>query len=215
MKPIILLMGAPGSGKGTQATLLKKLYPEQLYLSTGDLLRSAISQKTVIGQKAKSFIDQGLLVPTELVQELLYSAISEGKEDDVIILDGYPRTLEQAEDLWSRFAKKRKIIALFINVPFSKLKERLLGRSYCPSCGRTYNRNLPPKLEGFCDNCGSSLAVREDDREEVITHRLEVYLSQTAPILDRLEEKGVLVKVDGDQTSALVHEAITECLLHG
>ncbi len=189
----IILLGAPGSGKGTLAQFLvsEKNYTQ---LSTGDLLRSEISKATPLGAEIKSIIDKGNLVSDSLVISLIEPFI---KEKDNLILDGFPRTTPQAEALEKILFKYQKKLdsVIFIDLPEEIILERLTGRWTCPSCGKVYNLNNPdlkPKTEGKCDIDNSQLIQRDDDKREVILQRLQKYAEQTSPLIDFYEHKGLL-----------------------
>ncbi|GAA0597134.1 adenylate kinase [Virgibacillus siamensis] len=197
----LILMGLPGAGKGTQAVKINEKYNIP-HISTGDMFRLAIKEGTELGNKAKSYMDQGELVPDEVTIGIVKERL--GKDDckNGFLLDGFPRTIAQAEALQSILSEMNETIdyVLHVDVPKEKLLERLTGRRICPTCGATYHVIYnPPKEEGKCDKDGSELVQREDDQEETVKNRLDVNLKQAQPLLDYYKEKGYLVKVDGDQ----------------
>ncbi|MEW5745451.1 MAG: adenylate kinase [Nitrospirota bacterium] len=195
----IVLLGAPGAGKGTQAKKLIEKYPMP-QISTGDLLRAAVAAGTPLGKEAKSYMDKGELVPDSVVLGMVEERL---KQDDCkkgYILDGFPRNTKQAEALDKMLASLNMPLnaALSVDVPFDDLMKRLTGRRTCKACGQMYNVYFnPPKKEGVCDKCGGELFQRDDDREETIKKRLEVYNSQTAPLIDYYGKKSILKSVSG------------------
>ncbi|MFB4170047.1 adenylate kinase [Virgibacillus sp. JSM 102003] len=197
----LILMGLPGAGKGTQAEKINEKYHIP-HISTGDMFRLAIKEGTDLGKKAKEFMDQGELVPDEVTIGIVKERL--GKDDckNGFLLDGFPRTIAQAEALQSLLTDLKESIdyVLHVDVPEEKLVERLTGRRICPNCGATYHVMYnPPKQAGICDNDGSELIQREDDQAETVKKRLEVNMKQTQPLLDFYQEKGYLVSVDGNQ----------------
>jgi len=194
-------MGLPGAGKGTQAEKISNEYRIP-HISTGDMFRLAIKEGTPLGKKAKEFMDQGELVPDEVTIGIVEDRL---KKDDCakgFLLDGFPRTIAQAEALQTLLSNLEKTIdhVLHINVPEEKLVERLTGRRICPTCGATYHVLYnPPKEEGICDRDGSRLIQREDDKAETVKNRLAVNLKQTQPLLDFYKERGYLQTIDGDR----------------
>ncbi|MDD4840195.1 MAG: adenylate kinase [Clostridia bacterium] len=206
MKNIVLL-GAPGAGKGTQAVLIAKEYNIP-HISTGDILRRNIKEQTELGKAAKSFIDAGALVPDQVVIDIVKARLDESDAADGYILDGFPRTLAQAEAL-SQVAKID--IALNLVVPFETIIERLSGRRVC-ICGETYHTSM---LNGSdtCKKCGQKLFIRDDDKPETVKARLEVYNKQTAPLIDYYAKAGVLEDVESisvEKTFELVKKALAE-----
>jgi adenylate kinase len=195
----LVLLGAPGAGKGTQAKKLIEKYgiPQ---ISTGDLLRAAVSAGTQLGKEAKSYMDRGELVPDRVVLGMVEERL---KQDDCkkgYILDGFPRNVAQAEALDKMLNDLGMSLdaALSVDVPFDDLMKRLTGRRTCKACGQMYNIYFnPPKKEGVCDKCGGELFQRDDDKEETIKKRLEVYNSQTSPLIDYYSKKGILKSVNG------------------
>lgn len=195
----IVLLGAPGAGKGTQAKKIIEKYPIP-QISTGDLLRAAVAAGTALGKEAKSYMDKGELVPDSVVLGMVQERL---KLDDCkkgFILDGFPRNTKQAEALDSMLASMNMPLtaALSVDVPFDDLMKRLTGRRTCKSCGQMYNVYFnAPQKEGVCDKCGGELFQRDDDKEETIKKRLEVYNAQTAPLIDYYGKKGILKSVSG------------------
>ncbi len=210
----LILMGLPGAGKGTQAEMIKAKYNIP-HISTGDMFRQAIKEGTELGKKAKAYMDEGALVPDEVTNGIVEERLAKSDCDNGFLLDGFPRTIPQAEALEAITKKLNKQIdyVIQVDVPAEKLIERLTGRRVCPSCGATYHViNKPPKTEGVCDNCGTELVQRDDDKEETVQKRLEVNIEQTQPLLDFYKEKGVLVTVDGDQPIDKVFEDIVAAI---
>lgn len=194
---VIILLGAPGSGKGTQAALLKEKL-EMPHISTGDLLRENIRQQTSLGSLAKQFIDQGQLVPDDLILKMLFSRLQQPDCANGYILDGFPRTLAQAQTL-ETFLNSLAIRPLVINLslPDSAIIERLSLRISCPQCGRPYHLlYASPIKPNLCDNCHHTLTQRPDDNKEIVLKRLEVYRTQTAPLIDFYHERNQLHAVD-------------------
>ncbi len=196
----IVLLGAPGSGKGTQGKKLAEKYgiPQ---ISTGDLLRAAVAANTPLGQRAKAAMEAGQLVSDEIVMGLIRERLGEPDTEPGFILDGFPRNLTQAEALDRMLEELDKPlqVALHIDVDFDTLMQRLTGRRTCESCGQMYNiYTSPPKIDGVCDQCGGRLIQRADDNEETIRKRLEVYRSQTMPLIAYYREQGKLRTVKGD-----------------
>jgi adenylate kinase len=195
----IVLLGAPGSGKGTQAQKLISEYgiPQ---ISTGDLLRAAVAANSELGQRAKSAMDNGQLVSDDIVLGMIEERLKDEDTQKGFILDGFPRNLSQAVSLDELLAKSGKPLqgALLIDVEFDVLLKRITGRLSCKSCGSIFNRfTSPPKVENVCDKCGSELYHRADDNEETIGKRLETYEKETAPLVNYFNEKGLLLKVAG------------------
>lgn len=195
----IMLFGAPGAGKGTQAKFIIEKYgiPQ---ISTGDILRAAISNGTEMGLEAKKFMDEGKLVPDSTIIGIIRDRLSQEDCKKGFILDGFPRTLNQAEALEVLLKelnmKLDKVISL--NVPDDLIVDRVVGRRVCPSCGATYHvKNNPQKIEGKCDYCGTDLIIRKDDNKETVEKRLAAYHEQTAPLFDFYSERGVMVELDG------------------
>jgi len=210
----IIMLGAPGAGKGTQAKKIAAKY-EIPHISTGDIFRANIKEGTELGKKAKSFIDQGLLVPDEVTIGMLLDWIHEADCKNGYILDGFPRTITQAESLTEALAANGEAIdfALNVDVPDANIVNRMAGRRACLKCGATYHIQFAaPKKEGICDKCGSELVLRDDDKPETVQKRLEIYHDQTHPLIEYYEKKGVLHTVDGTQTMEDVFKNITDIL---
>ena len=210
----IVMLGAPGAGKGTQARLISEKYgiPQ---ISTGDIFRANIRDNTELGQRAKSYMDQGLLVPDQVTCDLVVDRISKDDCAKGYILDGFPRTIPQAEVLTDTLAKTGEQIdyAINVDVPDSNIVDRMSGRRSCPKCGASYHITfIPPKKEGICDNCGSELIQRDDDKPETVQNRLAVYHEQTQPLIDFYANKGVLRTVDGTKDMKEVFDAISAIL---
>ena len=194
----IILLGPPGAGKGTQAAFIKNAYHIP-HISTGDMFREAISEQTELGMLAKSYIDNGQLVPDSVTIALVKDRLSKEDCANGFMLDGFPRTVFQAEEL-DKILSELKIhldAAVTINVDFELLIERIIGRRVCQKCGSGYHiTNLKPQKEGICDQCGSELIQRKDDTYETVAKRLEVYTNKTKPLIDYYKAKGVLNTVD-------------------
>ncbi|MDR1627529.1 MAG: adenylate kinase [Oscillospiraceae bacterium] len=206
----IVLLGAPGVGKGTQAAVLSKRL-NILVISTGNILREALKSGSDMGKKAKSFIDQGQLVPDEVVTGIVKEKISQDDCKNGYILDGFPRTISQAEALRDMHIKIDKVID--INVSDSVIYERMTGRRVCMSCGSTYNINTAgrrPKVDNTCDKCADTLVKRTDDSKETVKHRLEVYRNQTEPLVNYYKETGKLVIINGERPPEEITEKILE-----
>jgi len=196
---LLVFLGAPGAGKGTQAKRLVEKYgiPQ---ISTGDLLRAAVAAGTALGKEAKSYMDRGELVPDSVVLGMVKERLSQDDCKKGFILDGFPRNVAQAESLDKMLAEMNMPldIALNLDVPFDDLMKRLTGRRTCKSCGQMYNVYYSPsKVEGKCDKCGGELFQRDDDKEETIKKRLDVYRAQTEPLIDYYSKKGILKSVSG------------------
>ena len=195
----IILMGLPGAGKGTQASEIVKKYPIS-HISTGDMFRKAIREETELGKKAKSFMDRGELVPDEVTVGIVKERLSEDDAKKGFLLDGFPRTIDQAEALNDIMSDLNREIEAVINieVPEEELMNRLTGRRICEKCGTTYHLVFnPPKVEGVCDLDGGKLYQREDDNPETVSNRLKVNIKQSKPILEYYDQKGVLKNIDG------------------
>ena len=208
------MLGAPGAGKGTQAKMLADKYKIP-HVSTGDIFRANIKNGTELGTKAKVYMDQGMLVPDELTCDLVVDRIKQDDCKDGYILDGFPRTIPQAECLDKALdALNDKIdFAVNVEVPDENIIRRMSGRRACLSCGRTYHIVYnPPKEEGICDECKKELVLRDDDKPETVEKRLKVYHEQTQPLIDYYRNKGVLAEVDGTRDMQEVFTAITDVL---
>ena len=210
----IMMLGATGGGKGTQAKQIADKYGIP-HISTGDIFRANIKEGTQLGKKAKSYMDEGLLVPDELVCELVVDRIQHDDCANGFILDGFPRTIPQAEALTEALEKLGSKIdfALDIDVPDENIIERMSGRRACLNCGATYHIvNIPTKVEGICDRCGEKVVLRDDDKPETVKKRLEVYHAQTRPLIDYYKKQNVLKTVDGTQPMDTVFQVIVETL---
>lgn len=206
----LILMGLPGAGKGTQAEKINEQYNIP-HISTGDMFRSAIKEGTELGKKAKEYMDQGALVPDEVTIGIVKERLMKDDCKKGFLLDGFPRTLSQAESLEQLLSELDTKIdhVLHIDVPEEKLVERLSGRWICPTCGTAYHVTFnPPEKEGVCDKDGSALTQRDDDKPETVKNRLAVNLEQMQPLLDFYEKKGYLSRIDGDQNIDKVFQDI-------
>jgi len=206
----LILMGLPGAGKGTQAEKINEKYNIP-HISTGDMFRLAIKEGTELGNKAKEFMDQGNLVPDEVTIGIVRERLAKDDCSNGFLLDGFPRTIAQAEALQELLADMNQSIdhVIHVDVPEEKLLERLTGRRICPTCGATYHvKYNPPENEGKCDHDGSELIQRDDDKPETVKKRLAVNIEQTKPLLEFYEDKGYLVSVNGDQEINQVFEDI-------
>ena len=210
----IMLFGAPGAGKGTQAKFLIEKYgiPQ---ISTGDILRAAIKEGTAMGLEAKKFMDEGKLVPDSTIIGIIKDRLSENDCKKGFILDGFPRTIAQAEALEILMKdmgiKLDKVISL--NVPDELILGRIVGRKVCPVCGASFHIEFnPPKIAGKCDLCGAELITRKDDNAETVTKRLTEYHSQTAPLFDFYQSRGVLVDIDGTKGMEVITKEIFNIL---
>ena len=195
----IIMLGAPGAGKGTQAKQIADKYGVP-HISTGDIFRANIKNGTELGKKAKEYMDQGLLVPDELTCDLVMDRIQQDDCKNGFILDGFPRTIPQAEALTAALEKigQKMDYAIDVDVPDENIVNRMSGRRACLNCGATYHLiSIPPKVEGICDRCGSEIVLREDDKPETVQKRLKVYHEQTQPLIDYYTGQGVLKTVDG------------------
>jgi len=206
----LILLGAPGAGKGTQAMNLKEKY-DIPHISTGDIFRANIKNGTELGKKAKEYMDAGKLVPDELTVDLVMDRLSKADCEKGYILDGFPRTIPQAEKLTEALEKKNEAIdaAVNVDVPDDVIVNRMAGRRVCPACGASYHiENLPPVKEGICDKCGAELIKRADDDTETVLNRLSVYHAQTMPLIDYYRAFGKVVTVDGTQPTDAVFAEI-------
>lgn len=207
-------MGLPGAGKGTQAALIVERFHIP-HISTGDMFRQAVKDQTPLGMKAKEYMDQGLLVPDEVTIGIVKERLSQKDCDNGFLLDGFPRTVPQAEALDRTLSELGKKIdhVIHIDVPVDVLIPRLTGRRICKSCGATYHLIFnPTKVEGVCDKCGGELYQRADDSEETVTKRLEVNLAQTQPLLHYYKEKDLLQTINGEQDIEEVFNVIKQII---
>lgn len=210
----IVMLGAPGAGKGTQAKMIAEEYKIP-HVSTGDIFRANVKNGTELGMEAKKYMDQGLLVPDELTVRILLDRVA--KEDCAggYVLDGFPRTIPQAEVLDEALGKLGEKIdyAIDVEVPDESIVKRMSGRRACLKCGATYHvEHIPPKKEGICDDCGSELVLRDDDRAETVSNRLKIYHDQTQPLIDYYTRKNILKTVDGTMDMKDVFGAIKNIL---
>lgn len=210
----IIMLGAPGAGKGTQAKQIADKY-QIPHISTGDIFRANIKEGTELGKKAKTFMDQGLLVPDELVVELVADRIVKDDCKNGFVLDGFPRTIPQAEALDEALAKmgEKMDYAIDVDVPDENIVNRMSGRRACLSCGATYHIvSIPTKVEGICDKCGSGVVLRDDDKPETVQKRLTVYHEQTQPLIEYYTNQGILKSVNGVQPMEEVFADIVQIL---
>lgn len=210
----IVFMGLPGAGKGTQAERIVATFGIP-HISTGDMFRQAVREGTPLGLKAKEYMDKGLLVPDEVTVGIVRERLSQGDCAKGFLLDGFPRTVPQAEALDATLAEmgRRLDHVIYLDVRKETLLARLTGRRICRKCGATYHVDFnPPRQEGVCDKCGGKLYQRDDDKEETVATRLEVNLTQTEPLLAYYEEKGLLRRVNGEQEIDAVFADIARIL---
>ncbi len=198
----IILMGPPGAGKGTQAEKLVDLY-QIPHISTGDMFRKAQKEGTELGLKAKSYMDQGQLVPDEVTVGIVKERLAEDDCKGGFLLDGFPRTVQQADALDGILVELGMALDRVVNIEVDKafLVDRLTGRRVCRSCGATFHvTNKAPKVEGVCDKCGGELYQRNDDKVETVSNRLDVYAAQTAPLIEYYQSKGIMSSIDGSKS---------------
>lgn len=210
----LVLLGPPGAGKGTQAANIVNEF-QVPHISTGDIFRKNLKENTPLGLKAKEYMDKGLLVPDELVVDLVKDRLSQEDCKKGFMLDGFPRTVVQAEALDRVLADMDMSLSAVLNIEVDQnlLLKRITGRRICRSCGATYHVEFnPPKAEGVCDLCGGELYQRDDDVEETVSKRLEVYNEQTQPLIDFYKNSGVLKDIDGQQDIDVVFEDIKKAL---
>lgn len=210
----IIMLGAPGAGKGTQAKKLAAKYSIP-HISTGDIFRANIKNGTELGKKAKTYMDQGALVPDELVVDLVVDRFKNPDCANGYVLDGFPRTIPQAEALEIALKAIGETVdsAINVEVPDEKIINRMSGRRACVGCGATYHiKYNPPKVEDVCDICGDKLILRDDDKPETVKNRLSVYHDQTQPLIDFYNRKGVMAEVDGTKDMDDVFNAIVNIL---
>ena len=210
----LMVFGAPGAGKGTQAKFLVQKYniPQ---ISTGDMLRAAIVQKTDMGLEANRYMDAGELVPDETIIGIIKDRLEEDDCKNGFILDGFPRTITQAkalDDLMKSSGKKLDFVLSF-DVPDELIIQRIAGRRVCPKCGASYHIEFnPPKTEDICDTCGSKLIIRKDDNADTVKNRLSNYHSQTSPLIDFYKDMGIFVQIDGSQELSKVTKDMFDSL---
>jgi len=210
----IIMLGAPGAGKGTQAKMIAEKFGIP-HISTGDIFRANIKNGTELGAEAKKYMDQGLLVPDELTVKILLDRVAQEDCAGGYVLDGFPRTIPQAQVLDEALDKIGEKIdfAINVDVPDDHIVRRMSGRRACLKCGATFHiEHIPPKQEGICDSCGSKLVLRDDDKEETVQNRLKVYHDQTQPLIEYYEKKGILKTVDGTVEMQNVFQAISNIL---
>ncbi|MGN1165547.1 MAG: adenylate kinase [Lachnospiraceae bacterium] len=210
----IIMLGAPGAGKGTQAKKIAAKY-EIPHISTGDIFRANIKNGTELGKKAKTYMDQGLLVPDELVVDLVVDRVNQDDCTNGYVLDGFPRTIPQAEALDKALAalEQKVDFAIDVDVPDENIVKRMGGRRACLGCGATYHLEYAPtKVEGICDACGKELILRDDDKPETVQKRLNVYHEQTQPLIEYYSNAGILKTVDGTVDINDVFQAIVNIL---
>lgn len=210
----IIMLGAPGAGKGTQAKQIADKYSIP-HISTGDIFRANLKAGTELGKKAKEYMDQGLLVPDELTCDLVMDRIGQEDCKNGFVLDGFPRTIPQAEALDAALSKinQKMDYAIDVDVPDDNIINRMSGRRACINCGATYHIvSIPTKKEGICDRCGSQVVLRDDDKPETVKKRLDVYHTQTQPLIDYYKKQNILKTVDGTQPMENVFGAIVEIL---
>lgn len=210
----IVMLGAPGAGKGTQANMIAEKYNIP-HISTGDIFRANIKNGTELGKEAKGYMDKGQLVPDELTVKLLLDRVAQADCKNGYVLDGFPRTIPQAEVLDGELTKNGEKLdyAIDVDVPDENIIHRMGGRRACLKCGATYHvEYVPPKKDGICDVCGSELVLRDDDKLETVKNRLKVYHDQTQPLIEYYTKQNVLHSVDGTQDVNKVFSDITEML---
>lgn len=210
----IIMLGAPGAGKGTQAKKIAEKYAIP-HISTGDIFRANIKNGTELGKKAKTYMDQGLLVPDELVVDLVVDRVGQEDAKNGYVLDGFPRTIPQAKALDEALEKLGEKVdyAINVEVPDENIINRMSGRRACVACGATYHLvHIPPKKEGICDTCGAELILRDDDKPETVKKRLDVYHDQTQPLIEYYTNSGILKEVDGTVDMDDVFAAIVNIL---
>ncbi|MCI9464982.1 MAG: adenylate kinase [Lachnospiraceae bacterium] len=210
----IIMLGAPGAGKGTQAQMIADQYKIP-HISTGDIFRENVKNGTELGMEAKKYMDKGELVPDELTVRILLDRVAKDDCRNGYVLDGFPRTIPQAEVLDKEITEIGDKIdyAIDVDVPDENIIRRMSGRRACLSCGSTFHvEHIPPKQEGICDRCGKELVLRDDDREETVKNRLGVYHEQTQPLIEFYTKKNILKTVDGTQDMQDVFAAITAIL---
>ena len=210
----IVMLGAPGAGKGTQAKRIAEKYSIP-HISTGDIFRTNIKNNTELGKKAKEYMDKGMLVPDELTLDLIMNRFKDTDCQNGYVLDGFPRTIPQAEALTKALRNIGDKLDVAINVEISDeaIVKRMAGRRACITCGATYHIvNIPPKTEGICDTCGSELVQREDDKPETVLKRLEVYHVQTQPLIEYYKSEGIFKEVDGTKDMDETFQTIVSLL---
>ena len=210
----IIMLGAPGAGKGTQAKMIADKFGIP-HISTGDIFRANIKNGTELGKKAKEYMDKGQLVPDELTVEILLDRVANDDCKNGYVLDGFPRTIPQADVLDKELTKlgDKVDFAINVDVPDENIVRRMSGRRACLKCGATYHiEHIPPKTEGICDKCGSELVQRDDDKPETVQNRLSVYHEQTQPLIEYYDKKNILKSVDGTKDMQEVFTDIVNIL---
>lgn len=210
----LILLGPPGAGKGTQAQRMAKHYGLEP-LSSGDILRGEVRAGSAVGSKAKQFMDAGTLVPDDIITQVMLAGISKAPREPGFILDGFPRTLAQAEALETGLAQADMAIGAVLNfdMPDDDVVRRIVGRRTCSNCHATYNIEfLPPRTDGVCDDCGRELVQRDDDREDVVVTRIETYRAQTAPLIKYYGDKGLLHSIDASVPADQVEAAVCDVM---
>ena len=210
----IIMLGAPGAGKGTQAKMIAEKFAIP-HISTGDIFRANIKNGTELGKKAKEYMDKGQLVPDELTVQILLDRVANDDCKNGYVLDGFPRTIPQADVLDKELTKlgDKVDFAINVDVPDENIVRRMSGRRACLKCGATYHiEHIPPKQEGICDKCGSELVQRDDDKPETVQNRLSVYHEQTQPLIDYYNKKNILKSVDGTKDMQEVFSDIVNIL---
>jgi len=210
----LLIMGKPGAGKGTQAKKILDHF-ELTHVSTGEIYREEIKKGSYIGQEAKKYLDQGNLVPDKMTNDIVRAVLSTTDFENGFMLDGYPRTIAQAEALDEMLNKRNISLTAVINVDVDDdiISDRMSGRRVCSNCGETYHLEYhPPKIDGVCDVCGHELIQRPDDLKESVLNRLKIYKNKTQPLLDYYEKKDLLLVIDGEKSSDQVFEDILKKL---
>ena len=210
----IIMLGAPGAGKGTQAKMIAEKFNIP-HISTGDIFRANIKNGTELGKKAKEYMDKGQLVPDELTVEILLDRVAADDCKNGYVLDGFPRTIPQADVLDKELTKlgDKVDFAINVDVPDENIVRRMSGRRACLKCGATYHiEHIPPKKEGICDTCGSELVQRDDDKPETVQNRLSVYHQQTQPLIEYYDKKNILKTVDGTKDMQEVFSNIVSIL---
>lgn len=210
----IIMLGAPGAGKGSQASRIANEY-HLPHISTGDIFRANLKEETELGKQAKSFMDKGELVPDDITIAMLLNRIHEEDCKDGYILDGFPRTIPQAEALTEALAKEGEKIdlALDVEAPDDLIIKRMGGRRTCPNCSAIYHiETLKPKKEGICDLCGSELMQRKDDNEETVKNRLKIYHEMTEPLISYYKKENILEEIDGTENLDKVFETVKEII---
>ena len=210
----IIMLGAPGAGKGTQAKMIAEKYSIP-HISTGDIFRANIKGGTILGMQAKEYMDKGQLVPDELTVKILLDRVAKDDCKEGYVLDGFPRTIPQAEVLDKALTELNDAVdfAIDVDVPDENIVNRMSGRRACVMCGATYHvLHNPPKVENVCDACGDALILRDDDKPETVLKRLDVYHEQTQPLIDYYQKKGILKTVDGTKDLKDVFADIEEII---